>query len=536
MTATGLFAALWHRPWLGVVLVYIAAVWIRLSLPWLPLADADTWGYLNPALQALQGNGLVQTQTRDMAYPLFLRVVLGFTGNFASIAMVQHALGLLSGAVWLLAFGLFMSWLPLSAAGRAGGWWIAALCLAAFLCNPATISLEAQIRPEAVFPLFAIGQIASVLAMCRARWRGGDLRAVCITTFLSALLALVCVSLKPSWGFAAVVPFLVAVFAAFARPTLTMPARAGILIAAALAPVIWNAVLPPIVRWVPEPTSGNFLAATLFTVHADIIARDMHRRADACKLDDAEAEFLQKLDARLSESRSQPKQAYPLLGHDADYLFYRSDLLVSLPGVSPESDKSAWAGYLRGAYLRAALSDPAAIAGKVWRQLANVFGDATESVFKPTVKWRNLFVGTNKSLDHAPFPAGSELHIRESLEKVREIAASQPEKLTVSLAPPGWFLRGPVSWTLAVVIVLGGLAIVSLPFWKQACPAVVPGVLAFGVIWCSAFGAALTVAVVHSFDIDRYGMLLSSCNTLLIASGVTVLAALVHSRCTLDRS
>lgn len=521
--------ALWRRPWVGAVLVYTAAIWFRLSLPWLPLADPDTWGYLNPALQDLAGNGFVQTQTRDLAYPLFLRTCLRITGDFGSVAVVQHFMGLLSGVVWMLAFGLYLTWLPLSVAGRTAAWWIAALCLGAYLCNPATLAFETQIRPEAVFPVFALGQIAAVLEMCRARWRTGKLGSVCLAAFVSALLSVICLSLKPSWGFAAGVPFLVAVIVALARAPLPMPSRASILLSSAVALVLWIAIVPSWVRWIPETASGSFLAGTLFTVHADIIARDMHRRAAEENLDAAEMKFLRKLDTRLAESRSQPKQTYPLLGHDADYLFYRSDLLFGLPGVPPGEDKQAWSKYLRTAYLRAAFADPAAIAGKVWRQLTTVFSDATESVFKPSVQWRKLFVRTNKSLDEAPFPPSQALHIRESLERVRECTAEQPSKLTVCLAPPRWILQGPVSWILAAVVVLGGLAILSSPFWQNAYPRLVPGIFAFAVVWSSAFGAVFTVALIHSFDIDRYGMLLSSCHTLLIACGIVLFGAFVRS-------
>ena len=528
--ALRLAQSLASRSWLGVVIVFAVAIWQRASLPWLPLADPDTWGYLNPALEHLAGNGLVQTHCRGLAYPLFLRIVLGATSSFSAIAAVQHLLGLMSGLAWLWAFRLWLDWLPENSGLHYGARWLGALCLALYLCNPATIALEAQIRPEAVFPLFGLGQIAATLVFVRARWRGGSVSAMCSAAAAAALLALVCLSLKPSWGFAALVPAAAIFFGAFGGGIeIGKAARASILAAAALAAAVWIAGVPRMAGWVPDRSCGSFLAGTLFTVHADIIAREMHARSAKGNLDAAEEDFLRKLDARIAESRALPKSAYRVLGHDADYLFYSSDTLWALPDVGA-NDADGRIRYLRAAYIRAAVREPWLMGSKIWNQLATAYGDASQSLFSPFAQWRALFARTNAALDGAVLPQVPPRlaqDLRDCLRAASEQAAAQPERLEPSAAPSRWLMRGPVSWLLALAALAGGAVIAASPWWGRRFPAWLPGVCTFAVFWASSVGSSLTVAVVHSFDIDRYMMLQSSTNALLLASFLGLCLALL---------
>lgn len=528
--ALRLARALAARPWLGGAIVFCVAIWQRASLPWLPLADPDTWGYLNPALEHLAGNGLVQTHCRGLAYPLFLRLVMGATGSFSAIAAVQHLVGLVSGLVWLWAFRLWLAWLPENPGPRYGPRWLGALCLALYLCNPATIALEAQIRPEAVFPLFGLGQIAATLVFVRARWRGRSVPAMCSAAAAAALLALVCLSLKPSWGFAALVPACAVVLGALGGGVkIGNAARASILAAAALAAAVWVAGVPRMAGWVPDRSCGSFLAGTLFTVHADIIAREMHARSAAAKLDAAEEEFLRKLDARIAESRALPKSAYRVLGHDADYLFYSSDTLWALPGVGA-SDAEGRIRYLRAAYIRAALAKPWLMGSKIWRQMAKAYGDASQSLFSPSAQWRALFARTNAALDSATLPQVPPRFaqdLRECLRAVSEQTAAQPERLEAPAGPSRWLMRGPASWLLAAAAFAGAALIAASPWWGRRFSAWLPAVRAFAVFWASSVGSSLTVAVVHSFDIDRYMMLQSSSNALLLASFLSLCLAVL---------
>ncbi len=70
------------------------------------------------------------------------------------------------------------------------------------------------------------------------------------------------------------------------------------------------------------------------------------------------------------------------------------------------------------------------------------------------------------------------------------------------------------------------IAIISRREWVQ--PPGSPGaILAMGILWAACLGSALTVAVVHSFDINRYLHLLSAPQSLFLAASVIVSACWV---------
>lgn len=517
----------WERPWLAVSVIFALAVWQRATMPWLPLADPDTWGYLNPAFQHLAGEGMVQTHCRSIAYPLFLRLVFGISGDFQSIALAQHILGLLSGVVWLAAFRGWIAWLPGEMSRSIGARWFAAFCLGAYLCNPATLAFESQIRPEAVFPLFALGQIAATLAFIRTRWSGGPAAWHVGFAAISVLLGAVCLGLKPSWGIAAVVPFVAVAAGVVARhPAASLAQRSCIVMAVVAMLSVWNFGVPWIARWIPEKDAGRHLAGTLFTIHADIISRNMHRKAESGTLDAEERRFLDKLDARISDSRKFPKSPYAMLGHDADYLFFQSDLLVEVPHV-PADDGGRRIQYLQREYLDAVIGEPLAMIQKILRQFVAAYGDASQSLFSRTVQWKALFKRTNAAFDVDGLPefsGGFGDSIRRSLTCTAAAVESQPEMLEMPQAPPRWFLRGVVTWVLAGVVALGGLAICAYP-WLARKEMLRPWRAAFwtfATIWACSTGSALTVAVIHCFAIDRYMMLQSATNSLLLATGLTL--------------
>ena len=533
-SAVRFVAGLWHRPWLGLIFVFGVAAWQRWSMPWLPLADPDTWGYLNPALQHLAGHGMTQTACRSMAYPLFVWAVLGISGSFHAIAVAQHLLGLLSGAVWLFAFTIWLRFLPESGLIRCFAHWCAAVCLALYLCNPATLAFESQIRPESVFPFFGLSQIAATLLFIRARWVQPNSSVAILSGGIAALLAAVCLSLKPSWGLASLVPFVVLLAslsgcAGAARLTL----RFGPVLAAAVALAIWIAVVPRLVGWADDPTCGSHLAGTLFTVHADIISKEMHSRASRGELDHSEESFLAKLDARLAESRQLEKSAYRVLGHDPDYLFFFSDTLWELPNV-PADDFTQRNAYLCRAYSQAAMNEPLLMLRKITRQMATAFGDASKSVFNPSVQWSALFPRTLECLEKADLPVlsdGMEQSFRRTLDEVRVASGSQPENLHAPWAPSRWFFRHVVTWIFIASALAVGVSLLLTPWmlridrWRSLAAAIWGG----GAVWSSSVGSALTVSVIHSFDIDRYVMLQSSVNSLLMAVGLILLAAIART-------
>ncbi|MEO6846344.1 MAG: hypothetical protein ABI254_03740, partial [Chthoniobacterales bacterium] len=96
---------------LFLVLLLIAYGWIiRQSVPSVPLADPDSWGYLSPALSWLGGAGFIQTDGRGFLYPAILAAILKCGAGFSAITLCQQSLGLLGALViWMI----FTRWLSL---------------------------------------------------------------------------------------------------------------------------------------------------------------------------------------------------------------------------------------------------------------------------------------------------------------------------------------------------------------------------------------------------------------------------------------
>src|SRR5262249_18810416 len=90
--------------WALFAAVFIWAIWQRFSLPLVPIADGDAWGYLSPALRKLIGAKFGHTNGRNFLYPGFLYLILSVFADFRAITFVQHLLGLMAGALFFFTF------------------------------------------------------------------------------------------------------------------------------------------------------------------------------------------------------------------------------------------------------------------------------------------------------------------------------------------------------------------------------------------------------------------------------------------------
>lgn len=528
-------AAFFCRPHRKLVLLLLALVfslglWFRLSVPAVPLFNPDSWGYMHPALSEIAGSGFQQTHGRGIAYPLFLLGVLSATEDFQSITVAQHAMGIFAGIVWWVAWISWCSWLP---SVRASAFWVQCIgivFLASFLLNASTILHESAIRPEAIFPALALGQICLCLIYARARWGSRRPVIACLSGAFSVLLAFICLSVKPSWGFAAMIPFgllLLGVCGKGLKKDVFVRA-APLLLAGCLA-ASWFKLVPSAFGWIPEKSAGNFLPATLFSVHAPVIAKLVQQRIDEGSALPGEAEFLGSLERRIDESRKVSPPVYTILGHDPDYLMYRSGVLGEISGLVPPGEERE---YMFTAFRDAALFSPLESAGKVLRQMRAAFSDLSQTLYRNGYRYDLKLEDSIRLMDSSRLPnAGDGLEF--SYSKVRAESADLLENSNgkVRLGPGlnGLLARivGPLFlgfWVLAWPFLT--IAIVSRREWFQ--PPGLPGaILAMGILWAACLGSALTVAVVHSFDINRYLHLLSAPQSLFLAASVIVSACWV---------
>ena len=525
-----LLSAVWSRPWLGFVAVFLWAIWQRWHMPWLPLATADSWGYLGPALYELSGEGFRQIHGRSFAYPLFLLGVLRTTESFPAIAIGQHVIGLLSGAVWTWVFAQWTAWLPAAVRPRPWVWWLGASALGLYLLGAWASVYETLLRPEAIFPFFALLQIGCTLAFLRTRWQAAGGTRVAVSGSLAVVCAALCLSLKPSWGFAAAVPVaaLLAGIVSSGEPAKRFASVLALICGLALA-TLWQKGVPSATGWMADDHAETFLPATLFTVHADLIARTMHGQAGRGMLDGEEKAFLAHLDRRLAESRKLRK--YKVLGHDPDYLMYHSDALAGLPGEAGATAEGR-AAYFRSAYFDAWQAQPAGMLAKIGRQVLLAHADPPTSLHRSSVPWRIHFRSARgfPAVYRPPaLPPQLAAGWDELFRRCSELASTERKRRTFVPALPPWF-HGVGLGALVGFLTIAGLGVFPAGRWLfRPRPELRPAARVFAVIVITHLGMVLTVAVVHSFDIERYLALLSPSQSLLLGTGSVLLAAFVSA-------
>src|SRR6516225_10677546 len=100
---------------LAIVLLSVGVIWgivQRTYLPAVPLMTADSWGYLNPALSWLSGQGFQETAGRDWFYPAILFVTIKVGGDFSWILRLQQCLSLLAAPLLWVGVRQWLSIFP----------------------------------------------------------------------------------------------------------------------------------------------------------------------------------------------------------------------------------------------------------------------------------------------------------------------------------------------------------------------------------------------------------------------------------------
>ena len=186
-------------------------------------------------------------------------------------------LGLATG--WLL-WEVWRLWRAWFVPPRLPAWLATPLGLglvAFYVSSTTAIFLEQHIRPEAIFPFFAILAIYLTLGFLRA-WVTAGHRTLPAALWGGAIVfgAVLCYQLKPSFGFALGVALLPLAAAALARGQtprrrLVLAGAAGAGLAAAGLLLLW----PEHALAKTDPISALFLPETLLTVHAGVINEQM---------------------------------------------------------------------------------------------------------------------------------------------------------------------------------------------------------------------------------------------------------------------
>lgn len=511
---------------LGLGLVLGTAAWARFSWPPWPLSDADTWGYLHPALAKLRGEGFVHTYSRNFLYPGWVYLLLWIFGTFRAVTVGQHLLGLATGGLlWLL----WRQWRASLTATRLPAWADALLGLALvtfFLRSGSVLHFEHQIRPEAIFPFFAALDVCLLFGFLsawfrdrhprRAAWRGG------VSVFVTALLY----QLKPSFGLTVGVALLPLPWA-FVHPWTRDPfPRRALVVTVSVAVVLatFLLVVPERRFAASDEFSREFLPETLLTVHAGLIHQQLEQDVRDRVATPLGPEFLatasDALGRELLRAAHPESKPYESLGYNPDFLMYRRDSFCRwLYDRLPAAQANA---FCYRAYGRAAWHHPLGMAAKIGRQL-RIFYSLHCPAFWPAAKFKEekLYRKTNEALN---WPNYQQTLHSLPLGATYLQATARLQRSGAEYRLPSWTVKANVVASVCYLPILGlflaGLAFVRTWPAEQRTGWWASGSLV-ALVYGLNFGNCLTISVVHSLDVARYSY------NLLVYAAWCELAALV---------
>jgi hypothetical protein len=502
------------------------AAWLRFTLPAVPFADPDTPGYLNPGLNWLRSGVFQQTHGRPLFYPLFVALLLKATGSFSAIPLCQHVLGLGSGLLWWMLWRGGVRWLP---PGFCRAWlapFIGLAGLAVYLFGAESIVFEHSLRPEAIFPFFALAHLAAFFACVRRVLEGEDRGwAVAGLGALALGLDSVVLSLKPSWGFASLVaPTVLAGCFVLRTARRVRLALVAVFVLGGVFAWILNGALPRALHWKPDQFSRLFLPQTLVSVHADKIVAEFERGA----LEPREVEFAGRFGQAFKKSLAgEGVKPYETLGFNPDFIMYESGVFHSLP-VAPDTVESRRA-YLLGLYFRSLRARPRDFAAKWGGELLRLYRPGHRQLFGVSIRQRRKYehTGSQAWLAHPQPNPGSPPWLEAALEdyrtRLQEAQTAAPAEHWTCPVGPKTHKKYGVPILKAAAWVLGPI-ILGIPVLTVCCGRRFRDLrrfLGFGCVGVAfSLGAGLTVAIVHSFSIERYRGVLLFLHSILLGYGL----------------
>jgi hypothetical protein len=500
----------WTRDWRlyywgWVALLFTWAAWQRFALPLDPIADPDTWGYLAPALRKLVGAEFGHTDGRNFVYPAFVFSLLRLFGDFRAIVITQHLLGLLAGALLLIAWQRARVFVPASRLTRAAHDGLGLLAATIFLLAGEPTRFEMQLRPEGIcafliaINLYLVLQfIAFSFVEKRRPWAAVGFGIG--IAFTSILLA----SAKQSLALIAPVALLPVGIFFFKRGLF----RQKIALAAGAALSAALLLVPEHFLSRPDETSRTSLPTLLFVNHARLIrdqmADDLQRGAAV----PYPREWLQSIHGALSTEIPKSAAGRPghfwSLGFDPDYLMYEKSSIVAQLRQEFGNDLPALCGFYRYYYWRIWREHPFVMIRKIGEQMGIFYSQMCPAYNRE----KSLYLASGYSygatiLNLEPYPelwttyppAVEFVHRTELLaENAPIIRQPIPLRMTLSLLAG---MYRPLLWGALAL----SLVVLLQPRYRTRL-----GWLAALVLFVYSYNVAtcLEVAVINSLEGRRY--------------------------------
>lgn len=513
--------------WVVLITLLIGAARLRFSIAPVAISEWDSWGWLKPALGWIGGLGFREEYEREWLYGAFIAGCLHVTGSFAGYVIIQQILGLVAGVLMWVTWRSWISLFPKNLLLEIGSTWAALTVISVFLYSPIIRALEMAIRPEAIMPFVAVGQLLCVVLYCRYRWQQPRAIPSLAAGALAIVIAVAMYILKPNWLLAVpatTLPVFVGMFgSALPRFYRFVTPAAGLLL------VILFLWLPDKLLFQRTTETRVVLPMTLFTIHADIIRESMAGELASPQTTPERRAFLQEflplLDQEMAAARAE-KIYYTRLGFDPDYLMYRAKLFPTLRERNAMSlpDLSA---FCKTSFLEALRREPRLYVAKVLRQFDYFYFPDDATFFRKRIEFGPMYRYVLETLPDHPdekWNAATQAIFQTYLDAAHQ-RVDTPDKLESSKQDRNFLgdVRAAAPWLVAAFF----LALLATLLWRPLAVWRLPGLVAL-VFYSAPAGNALTVAMVHALDNARYrgsyGPLLLFALAAMLVFSVTILA------------
>lgn len=513
--------------WIVLFILLIGAARLRFSIAPVAISEWDSWGWLKPALGWIGGLGFREEYEREWLYGAFIAASLRATGSFAGYVVIQQILGLAAAIMMWSTWRCWISLFPKNLLLEIGSTWAGLSAIGLYLYNPISRALEIAIRPEAIMPFVAFAQLLCVVLYCKYRWNTPRAFPSLVAGALAILLAAAMYILKPNWLLAVpltTLPIFIGVFgSAIPRIYRFVTPAAG------LALVILFLWLPDKLLFQRTTEARVVLPMTLFTIHADIIRESMARELSSPKTPPERQAFLQEflplLDGEMANARAE-KIYYTRLGFDPDYLMYRAKLFPTLRARN-EMTPEDLAVFCKASFLSALRLEPVLYTRKVLRQMEYFCFPDDGTFFRKRMELASLYGYVLSTLPEKPdekWNPATQAIFQNYLTAAKQ-ETTTPNKLESSKRDRKFLgkVRALAPWLTAAFF----LAVTATLLWRPLAALRLPGFVAL-LFYAAPFGNALTVAMVHALDNNRYrgsyGPLLLFALAAILVFSVTILA------------
>jgi hypothetical protein len=493
---------------ISAVALLVWGAMIRFKLPQQPIIDPDIEGYLGPAIMALGGKGFHHLIGRSFQYPLFIFLLLRAFGDFRAIAVAQHILGVAAGGLVLLAWNAIRDLAPNAGVPKPLWRFMGLLPAYLFLGSSTAIMFEHWIRPEGIFSFLAILNIWLTLRFMEARFvrlRPAHVWLGAAVGFVSILLYMT----KPSFGLETLLASLPIWISLIVRGASARQKQ--IMTAAAILPALLLLMVPEHFMKKSDVFAKLFLPETVLSSHAVIIEQQLTEDAasngplpyphdeivaarDMLGAEIAKAPTIIQAE---EETLTSYKPDYLLL----EYIMYGDSFCAKFP-QQQHLTFDQFAHFCMTYYLRALRHHPVEMAQQAWGQLI-LFYAPKSPVYR---LGRAMNLSTTQYVRVAKLMAEVDALAPGNPTVARYIAAST--KLAgenIEIRQGGKF-DDWLRWFSGNYLQLLSIALAS-PLLLISRPMRAHFAWLVAAIWLAYsynFGNSLTIAVVHSMEVNRY--------------------------------